>query len=211
MPLWRWCSPFPACQDFEERFHFFIPHLHCIFLCGDQLACIYSTLQARISPQWLREQRLWPSVPWWVACELVLWQVRTLCLGSLVRQLWVRWIKGVHEYRCNLPPALVTEWPRSFTCHCSNRGVEQTPKKKSQHTKLTLEKKVLLPLLPGFKLASFPSWVWRCTNKPSWLTVQVSTAHPLPHLYLNEQLSQINYWFCTVNPPAHFNHSCPDR
>ena len=27
---------------------------------------------------------------------------------------------------CNLPPALLAEWPGSFTCHCSNRGVEQT-------------------------------------------------------------------------------------
>ena len=34
------------------------------------------------------------------------------------------------------------------------RGVEGTPNK-SQHTKLTLEKKILPPLLPGFKLATF--------------------------------------------------------
>ena len=29
---------------------------------------------------------------------------------------------------CNLPPALLAEWPGSFTCYCSNTGVEQTPK-----------------------------------------------------------------------------------
>ena len=33
---------------------------------------------------------------------------------------------------------------------------------KSQHTKLTLEKKILPPLLPGFELATFRSRVW-CT------------------------------------------------
>ena len=39
-------------------------------------------------------------------------------------------------------------------CYCSIMGMEQTPSK-SQHTKLTLEKKILMPLLPGFELATF--------------------------------------------------------
>ena len=43
-------------------------------------------------------------------------------------------------------------------CHYGNMGVEQTPNK-SQHTKLTLEKKILPPLLPGFELATFRSRV----------------------------------------------------
>ena len=38
-------------------------------------------------------------------------------------------------------------------------GVQQTPNK-SQHTKLTLEKKIFLPLMPGFELATFWSQVW---------------------------------------------------
>ena len=61
-------------------------------------------------------------------------------------------------FRCNLPPALFAEWPGSFTCHCGNTGVERTPNK-SQHTKLTLQKKILPPLLPGFELATFRSRV----------------------------------------------------
>ena len=48
-------------------------------------------------------------------------------------------------------------------CHSSNMGMEQTLKK-SHHTKLTLEKKILLLLLPGFKLTTFRSRVW-CTNQ----------------------------------------------
>ena len=43
--------------------------------------------------------------------------------------------------------------------HCGSMGVEQTPNK-SQHTKLTLQKKILPTLLPGFKLATFRSRVW---------------------------------------------------
>ena len=49
---------------------------------------------------------------------------------------------------------------RSFTCHCSNTEVERTPSK-SQHTKLTLEKNILLPLLTEFELAIFGSRVRR--------------------------------------------------
>ena len=31
-------------------------------------------------------------------------------------------------FSCNLPPALLTEWPGSFACYCGNRGVEEIPK-----------------------------------------------------------------------------------
>ena len=45
-------------------------------------------------------------------------------------------------------------------CHCGNTRVERTPNK-SQHTKLTLEEKIIPPLLPGFELATFRLWVRR--------------------------------------------------
>ena len=41
-----------------------------------------------------------------------------------------------------------------------NTGVERTPNE-SQHTKLTLKKKMISPLLPGIELATFQSWVRR--------------------------------------------------
>ena len=44
--------------------------------------------------------------------------------------------------------------------------MERTPNK-SQHKKLTLEEKILLPLLPGFELGTFRSRVRRSTNKLS--------------------------------------------
>ena len=120
------------------------------------------TLQARISPQWHSElRRLWPNVPWQVACELVSGQIPTLWLDSdKVSPLQLRWVKGVCVFRCNLPPALLTEWPGSFTCHCQNTGVERTLNK-SQRTKLTLEKKILPPLQSWFELATFQSQVQR--------------------------------------------------
>ena len=64
--------------------------------------------------------------------------------------LQLRWVKGV----CVL----------GVTCH----EMERTPNK-SQHTKLTLEKKILPPPLPGFELATFRSRVRRFTNKLSRL------------------------------------------
>ena len=45
--------------------------------------------------------------------------------------------------------------------------MEWTPNE-SQHTKLTLEKKFLLPFLLGFKLTTFQSQVQRFANKLSW-------------------------------------------
>ena len=75
-------------------------------------------------------------------------------------------VKGVCVFRCNLPHVLLAQWLGSFTCHCSNTGVERIPNK-SQHTKLTLQKKILPPFLPGLKLATFQPQVWHSTNKLS--------------------------------------------
>ena len=54
--------------------------------------------------------------------------------------------------------------------------MERTPNK-SQHTKLTLEKKIFLPLPLGFKLATFQSKVWCSTN-----TLPTTLAHIMKHV-----------------------------
>ena len=43
-------------------------------------------------------------------------------LDSIVSPLRLRWIKGVCVSRCNLPLALLAEWPGSLTCHYGNTG-----------------------------------------------------------------------------------------
>ena len=35
--------------------------------------------------------------------------------------------KALCVFSCNLPPALLAKWPGSFTCYCSNTGVERIP------------------------------------------------------------------------------------
>ena len=108
---------------------------------------------------------MWPSVPWRAACEVVFWKVPTLCLDSgIVSPSRLRWVKGVRVFRCNLSPALLTDRPGPFTCHCGNMWVERTPNK-SQHTKLTLEKNILPPLPLGFELATFRSRVRRSNQQ----------------------------------------------
>ena len=37
------------------------------------------------------------------------------------------YVRCMH-FNCNLPPALLAEWPGSFTCYCGNTGVERIPK-----------------------------------------------------------------------------------
>ena len=104
-----------------------------------------------------------------------------LCMSSfldrsphclIVSPFRLLWVKRVCVLRCKLQPAILAEWPGSFTNHCGNTGVERTPSK-SQHTKLTLEKKILLPLLPGFELATFRSRVRRSTSKLSRFPVSL--------------------------------------
>ena len=74
------------------------------------------------------------------------------CLDSgIVSPLRLRWVKGVCVFRC-------------FGRMSGNRGLERTPNK-SQHTKLTPEKKILPPLLPRFELATFRSRVQRFENE----------------------------------------------
>ena len=81
--------------------------------------------------------------------------------------------QGVCLFRCNLPPALLAEWPGSFTCHCGNTGVEWTMNK-SQHTKLIQEKKISLAAPTTFR-----SRVWCSTNKLSWLPTMQTKWHTI--------------------------------
>ena len=82
----------------------------------------------------------------------------------------------------------LAEWPGSFTFHCGNKRLERTPNK-NHHTKLTLERKILQPLLPGFELATFRSRVRRSTNRLSRHTQveylpwsEISTLKALVHI-----------------------------
>ena len=47
---------------------------------------------------------------------------------------------GVCVFSCNLPPALLAEWPGPFMCYCGDTWVNGY-RNKSQHRKSTLEKK----------------------------------------------------------------------
>ena len=57
------------------------------------------------------------------------WSAHSDFVGSRMSAFWY-----------NLESAFLAEWPGSFTCYCGETGMERTPNK-SQHTKLTLEKK----------------------------------------------------------------------
>ena len=65
-----------------------------------------------------------------------------------------------------------------FYCHHSNAGVERTLNK-SQHTKLTLERKIIPMLLPGFELTSFDHESGALTN--NYLVIVVGALSPVSH------------------------------
>ena len=101
-------------------------------------------------------------------------------------------------FRCNLPPALLVKWPGSYMCHCVNTGVERTPNM-SQRTKLTLEKKIQPLLLPGFKLATFWSQVWRSNQQAILAPLLVSCHESLQNInrLQNMHLSPTDCMFIT--------------
>ena len=90
----------------------------------------------------------------------------TLYLNSgIVSLLRLRWIKGVYAYlgvTCHLH-FWQNDWGL-LRATAVTRGMERTPNK-SQHRKLTLEKKILPPFLPGFELATFRSQVRRSNQQ----------------------------------------------
>ena len=124
------------------------------FLSGYQLVKTNSILWARIGPQCSWELRwLWPSVPWEGLSQLVSLIGSYIMPGQHTQLTPTSLSQGVCVFRCS-PSVLLAEWLGSSMCHCSNTGVEWTPNK-SQHRKLTLEKKTLPLLLMGFKLEIF--------------------------------------------------------
>ena len=110
--------------------------------------------------------------------------------------------QAVYLFRCNLPLALLPEWPGSFTYHCGNRGVEQTPNK-SHHAKLTLKKKILLLLLPGFEFATFWSWVWHSYQQavpalPLCISIKMS---PWPRTNPRTRTLLFDFYVCLKRGP----------
>ena len=84
-------------------------------------------------------------------------------------------------------------------------GMERTPNK-SQHTKLTLEKKILPPLLPGFELATFDHESGALTSKLSRFAVMIhSTTCFGAYLYLvGTQHGNPHRLSLTMNRMTHF-------
>ena len=71
--------------------------------------------------------------------------------------------QGVCVFGCNLPPALLAEWPGFLRATGVTRG-SNGYRNNSQHRKLTLEKKILPPLLPGLEPGTFRSRVRRSNH-----------------------------------------------
>ena len=96
----------------------------------------------------------------WNCCCLSASSVYTIqSFTSLQRHFIQSHIGRVCVFSCILPPAFLAEWPGSFTA--VTRGWNGYWSK-SQHRKLTLEKKIL-PLLPGLEPGTLRSWI-RCSN-----------------------------------------------
>ena len=106
---------------------------------------------------------------------------------------------------CTLPPALLAEWLGS----CTFLHVTVVPPpgergdggwNKSQHTKLTLEQKILLPLLLGFKLQPFDHESGALNNK---LISLAAFIWHCPFVSVPLALSICLLVFLSLNPKVH--------
>ena len=109
------------------------------------------------------------AVTWLVPCETAAVSVHILCTPcnhtpvysvTLFKAIYV---ECICMSSCNLPPALLAEWPGCFMHHCSNTERNRYCCK-HQHRKLTLEAKICLPLFWGLRTATFQSWVWHSSH-----------------------------------------------
>ena len=62
---------------------------------------------------------------WCLMSSDVIWHIRDK-LWPMPKHGSIRKVYAC--FSCNLPPALLAEWPGFFTCYCGNTGVERIPK-----------------------------------------------------------------------------------
>ena len=70
--------------------------------------------------------------------------------------------KGKCGFSCNLPSALLAEWPASFTCFCGNTGVEWLLKYESVNEADPGEENLL-----GLEPVTLRSWICCSITEPS--------------------------------------------
>ena len=137
-------------------------------LCLSHSVCYYlsSRLTALLSHSSLNDGLLPSLAPSWIYTEEVYLQRlkllpsrRMFCVHhTAVHQCTVSLPILSYVSSCNLPPALLTEWQYFLHTAAVTRRWNGY-RNKSQHRKLTPEKKILPPLLPGFEPATFRSRV----------------------------------------------------
>ena len=168
---WWWL--FPHLQGFWENVRPFTPRLRFLLLLGFFVVFFLVEINSRTLIPLFRPRSVHNGLASWDDCgRLFPDKLRVSSFPDrFPHSAWIAassdhfglWVKGVCVFSCSLPHALFAKWPGSFTCHCGNTGVQRT-----QHIKLTLEKKLLSPLLPGFELATFRSRV-RCSYQQAIL------------------------------------------
>ena len=95
-------------------------------------------------------------------------------------------------FSCNMPPALLAEWPGISACYCNNIGWNGY-RNKSQLRKLILEKKTLPPLVQGLEPATFQSWV-QCSNHLTYTPIASECWPVCPLGICRVRMQSIQLW-----------------
>ena len=98
----------------------------------------------------------------WNCCHFSMFCVHCATTHHVVSLHTKPHMLGACVFSWNLPLALLAKWLGSFTCYCSNMGVNGYWNK-SQHRKLTQEKRILPLLMLGLEPVTVWSWI-QCSN-----------------------------------------------
>ena len=101
----------------------------------------------------------------WNCCHLGACSVYTIqpCTSLQCQLFEATYIQGV-LFSCNLPPAFWAKWPGSFLHATVVTQGWNRYQNTSQHRKLTLKEKILLPFLWRLKHTTFQPQLWHSTT-----------------------------------------------
>ena len=130
------CVPEVAGYFVDSR----VNYLHHMYTLSST-SCIYIP---KVSPDvWFKSQERWQVPKWYAICiKCVEWSRLTVLLSHVILNEWLAFLESVLNihwsgaltalfgcymagacmFSCNLPPALLVEWPGFSTCYCGNRG-----------------------------------------------------------------------------------------
>ena len=128
-PLMSHLLPYQAQPYFAVHFYIALfsalKQTHCAFVACDSkwvTVTFYSTFLSGVPTMLFG---FYMAGATWNCCHFSMFCVHHIARHHFMSLHAKLHVSGACVFSCNMPPALLAEWPGSFTCYCSNTGVER--------------------------------------------------------------------------------------